>query len=149
MNDTCKICGRDIFFCTLSEDWWHVEPVQGHYAEPDMAKDNVKALDKFTSEELLAEVSRRKNQNKGWGFVYIDDSDAEPGDKPRFGIVEIAEWEKDGCLGDYCLGNRISLPKFFTESSESQYEYLGKGGKNEAVRLLKLSGFEYLGVMGI
>lgn len=113
-----------------------------------MAKNNEKALSKFTSEELLAEVSRRQNKNKGWGFVVIDDSDAEEGDCPRFGIVEIAEYEKDGGLADYSLGDRVSLPDCFVEAQEGQYDLLG-GDVKKGKDLLTKSGFKYLGIVDI
>ena len=114
-----------------------------------MAKNNVKALEKFTSEELRAEIARRENVVNKWGFVEIDDSDAEDGDNPVFGIVTIEEWEKTGAVGDYSLGHSVSLPDDFVESYESHYEYRGPGGVKKGKDLLAKAGFKYLGVVDI
>ena len=112
-------------------------------------RDNVKTLAKFTTEELHAEVARRQDKNKGWGFVIIDDSDAEDGDNPCFGIVSLDEWDKTGSIGDYSLGHRVTLPECFVESQESRYEYRGPGGVNQGKKILKLAGFKLLGTMDI
>ena len=110
-------------------------------------RDNVKALAKFTSAELSAEIARRENDKK-WGFVIIDDSDADEEDHPRFGIVAVDEWQKNHYLGDYSLGDQVSLPPGFDEVQESTFEYR-RGDVNQGKAILIQAGFQDFGVMDI
>jgi hypothetical protein len=114
-----------------------------------MAKNKLNPLEKFTSEQLRSELARRENENGKWGFVVIDDSDAEEDDQPLFGIVTVEDWERDHALSDCSLGRSVSLPKDFWESQESQYAYSGKGGVEGGKRMLIDAGFKYLGILDI
>lgn len=110
-------------------------------------RDNVKALAKFSIEELEGEVVRRKNQASKWGYIIISTGrergdDADYDDKrARVGIVTVEQWNKEGCLDDSHLSeDDVTMPPGFDQTQESIFMYL-KGDLKKAEEVLQKSGF--------
>ncbi len=85
-------------------------------------------LEQYTTEDLKAELRRRRYQKNGDWYFFYEDEDEEPdwrSDLPNFIFIHKRMYHLQHKVQETNISSFLKLPKYFSEHRASNFEYHG------------------------